>query len=354
MIKIRTDRPSVSIIIPTRNLSYYLLFETLPSFERQTYKKFEVIVVVNEQVPYDLTLLKKYKWLRIVPSGKITRPAKKRDIGAQVAAGNILAFIDDDAYPDPDWLEKAMPLFKDKQIGAIAGPGVLPKDTNNWEKIFDEVLKTPLGAGSYTYRFVQGKKRYVDDYPSMNFLISKKLFKKIGGFNSAYWPGEDSKLCEEIVYRENKKILYDPSVLVYHHRRNNLSGYLAQHGNYGFHRGAFFAHGDRNSKRLGYLIPSLFVSYLYLILADFVISVFLPQISMLNAFYPFTLFPLFLYMTFQLLLFFRALYDTRDFKIAFGAPVTLFLTHFWYGIMFFRGFFTGKIKKDDIYGTRRN
>ena len=88
------------------------MFENIPEFENQTYKKFEVIVLPNEHAQYDLTLLKKYKWLKIIPTGKITKPAEKRNIGVKEAKGNIIAFIDDDAYPGNDWLEQAVISFK--------------------------------------------------------------------------------------------------------------------------------------------------------------------------------------------------------------------------------------------------
>ena len=45
------------------------------------------------------------------------------------------------------------------------------------------------------HRFTPLKKRFVIDYPSMNFFIRKTTFEKVGGFNSDYWPGEDSKLA---------------------------------------------------------------------------------------------------------------------------------------------------------------
>ena len=104
--------PIVSVIIPVRSLSYYLLFENLPEMDKQTFKNFEVIVLPNEHTTYDLTLMKQYSWLRVIPTGSVTRPAQKRDIGVKNARGKIIAFIDDDAYADPNWLTNAMKLFK--------------------------------------------------------------------------------------------------------------------------------------------------------------------------------------------------------------------------------------------------
>jgi cellulose synthase/poly-beta-1,6-N-acetylglucosamine synthase-like glycosyltransferase len=332
--------PKVSVIIPLRKLSYYLLFENLPEMAKQTYRKFEVIVLPNEHGQYDLTLLKQYKWLRIIPTGKITRPAEKRDIGVKNAKGEIIAFIDDDAYPDPNWITSAVSFFASKKAAVVCGPGVLPKRTNGWEQIFDEVLKSPIGSGGYEYRFTRRRARYVDDYPSMNFFIRKKLFQKLGGFNSDYWPGEDSKLCNDIIVKERGKIYYHPDVLVYHHRRGDFGGYLKQHANYGFHRGAFFAHGDKNSRNVVYIVPTMFVIYLITLPLTYLL---LARISLL---------PLGLYGILLSYLVLRTFVNTLSAPVALGSALVLVSTHLIYGINFVKGFLKGINKSASIYGKK--
>jgi len=335
----------VSVIVPVKKHTYYLLFENIPAFEKQTYKNFELIILPNEHVQYDLVLLKKYKWLNIIPTGKVTRPAEKRNIGVKEAKGNIIAFIDDDAYPKSDWLEQIVKSFN-KKIIAVCGPGLIPDNTNNWEKIFDQVITSWLGSGGYSYRFISEKERFVDDYPSMNFLIKKKIFLKLGGFKGNYWPGEDSKLCEEIVYQEKGKILYNPKLIVYHHRRNSLRGFLEQHANYGFHRGAFFAHGDKNSQRITYFIPTLFTVYLLFCLFFLIWFYFFPNINYLIS----TIYlPAIIYSVFTAQLFFKSLLDTKNIFIALMSPIVLFLTHLTYGILFIKGFIKGFRNKENIY-----
>lgn len=334
-----------SVIIPLRNLSYTLIFETLPALDIQTYKTFEVVVLPNLHNQYDLSLLKKYKWLRIIPTGSITRPAEKRDIGSKNAKGSVLAFIDDDAYPKEDWLRSANRLFKKKKIEALCGPGILPQISSTWERIFDEVVKTFIGSGGYGYRFIPDKQRYVDDYPSMNFFIKKNIFDKLGGFNSDFWPGEDSKLCEDLVYREKGKILYSPDVVVYHHRRKDLQAYLNQHANYGFHRGAFFAHGDRNSQRISYIIPTLFLFYAVFFFLLFSLSSILHLTSNIFIFY----IPAIIYLFFIVYIFFLSSLNSKNIQVGLGAPIVLVLTHIVYGLKFINGFFKGLKNKKNIY-----
>lgn len=340
--------PFISVIIPVIRLTKYLIDENLPAFEKQTYHNFEVIVLPNKISQDDKPLLAKYPWLKIIPTNNVSRPALKRDIGAKNAKGLLLAFIDDDAYPHPNWLKKTIDLLENQNYDAVCGPGVLPKNTNSWEKVFDAILVFPLGSAQYTYRFTQKKPRYVDDYPSMNFIIRKKLFQELGGFNNNFWPGEDSKLCNDLVYKLKQKIYYHPDVLVYHHRRDSLSGYLKQHTQYGFHRGAFFAHGDKNSRRFIYLVPTIFISYLILLLL-FNFTYFIFNFTFLYSLFYILYIPLISYLLIGLLLIIKTLISTKNVAISLLTFPILLLTHLLYGILFIKGFFTGLINKQNIY-----
>lgn len=328
----------ISVIIPCKNISQFLTRENLPALDKQVYKNFEVIIIIDHNEQYNTQILKKYPWLDVLSSKKVTRPAEKRDYGFKKARGDIIAFIDDDAYPHPTWLYRAVQLFKDQKISAVCGPGILPPHGKLWEKVGDAVLHTWLGAGEYQYRFAQKKSRFVDDYPSMNFFIRTQIFKRLGGFNNEYWPGEDSKLCNDLVYKMKGKILYHPSVLVYHHRRNNLTAYLAQHANYGYHRGAFFAQGDTNSRKISYCIPTFFILYLGFL---FIYSIFLRRIF----FFPVFFLPFFIYLVALFYACIKTFLRTKDFTVSLFTPFVLFFTHTAYGILFIKGFY----KKNHIY-----
>lgn len=329
-----------SIIIPVKEINHYLLEENFPALSKLSYTNFEVIVLPNKKSALDKLLQKKYPWLKIVPTGKVTRPAQKRDIGVKKSRGTIIAFIDDDAYPTSNWLKKAEAHFEKSEIAAVCGPGILPPKANLWERIFDEVLKTWVGSGGYGYRFIPQRSRFIDDYPSMNFLVRRDIFLELGGFNSDYWPGEDSKLCEDIVYKKKKKILYHPDVVIYHHRRTDLKAFLKQHGRYGFHRGAFFAHGDRNSRRVVYLAPTFFISYLFSLPFIYKFSIIDFQLSII---------PLIIYLLCLFFVLISSLKNTRRLKIAFLSTIVLFLMHVVYGVRFIYGFFTGLIRRENIY-----
>ena len=239
--------PLVSIVIACPNRSW-MLDECLAAIEKQTYRNFETIVLDDEK------------------TGKI-RPAEKRNIGICEAKGEIVAFIDDDAYPDPKWLEYAVRHFGDETVGAVGGPGVTPPGDPYMAKVGGRVYSNLMVSGNYRYRYrAGGVCRDVDDYPSCNLFVRKRLFDSTGGYRTDFWPGEDTLLCKDIV-DGGSRIFYDPWVIVYHHRRALFAPHLRQLGRYAFHRGYFAKRFPSNSLRLPYFIPSAFVLYCVLWLA---------------------------------------------------------------------------------------
>jgi len=185
-------------------------------------------------------------------------PADKRDVAAGHASGEILAFLDDDAYPRPDWLTNAVRYFEDDSVAAVGGPAVTPQHDSFLQKASGAVFASVLVSGSYVYRYLPRPGRDVEDFPSCNFLVRSQVMKDVGGFSTAFWPGEDTKFCHDIVTKTGKRIVYAPDVLVYHHRRTLFRAHLKQVANYALHRGYFVRKYPRTSFKPAYFAPSIF------------------------------------------------------------------------------------------------
>ncbi len=317
----------VSIIIPLVGINDYFL-ESYPHLLNLDYKHYEIIVLPDNPVSQD------FPDIKIIPTGKVS-PAIKRDIGAESAKGELLFFLDDDSYPEKDWINKALPYFDDPSIGAIGGPAITPLNDSFLQKVSGAVFLTKVGGGVPERYYPTGKTKEIDDWPSVNLVVKKDLFIKIGGFKSEYWPGEDTKLCLEII-KEGSKILYAPDVIVWHHRRPGLLRHLKQVGNYGLHRGFFAKRYPETSFKLLYFIPTLFVLYLVL----FIISLlFFNRLS----FYMGLGFVL--YLGALAYAFFDVNKKAGDLKVSLASAYYIVLTHIWYGIRFIQGLvFTKELK----------
>lgn len=218
------------------------------------YPDFEIIVLPDDAWnPPDSRV-------RVIPTGNI-RPAKKRDRGVTESEGDIVAIIDDDAFPEPDWLARAIPHFDDLNVAAVGGPAMTPPGDNLRKKISGWIYESPLVSSSYVYRYRPGRPQTVDDYPTSNLIIRKSAFIEAGGFDTGYWPGEDTILCMKLTHDLGMRIVYDPDVRVYHHRRDVFGPHLRQIKSYAFHRGFFARRFPATSLRPGYFVPSLFTLF---------------------------------------------------------------------------------------------
>ena len=56
----------------------------------------------------------------ICPAGR-GATGTARNISYRLATGEVLAFVDDDAFAEPDWLASLLPLFDDPSVGAVGG-----------------------------------------------------------------------------------------------------------------------------------------------------------------------------------------------------------------------------------------
>lgn len=192
----------------------------------------------------------------VVPSGPVG-PGKKRDLCAARATGEILVFLDDDAYPVAGWLEAAAKAFEDPSVGAVGGPAVTPPDDSVARWASGLVYESLLVGGPYAFRYRPLAARDCDDYPTCNLLVRRDVFEAIGGFDTRYWPGEDTVACLKIVHEQGKRLAYDPRVLVRHHRRDMFGGHLKQLNRYARHRGFFVKRFPKTSLRLSYFAPTV-------------------------------------------------------------------------------------------------
>lgn len=316
----------VSVIIAVKAWNDFLK-ESLRACLKLSHGDFEIIVLPDRGFHFS------DERVRIIPTGP-SLPAQKRDLGAAQANGEILAFIDDDAYPSESWLDVAVPNFSDPDIAAVCGPGVTPPAEGERRQASGLVYESFAASGHYRYRYMPDTKRFVDDFPSCNLLVRKSVFDELGGFKTSFWPGEDTILCLEITTRLKKKILYDPGALVFHHRRPLFLAHLKQVANYALHRGYFVKRFPETSLKWPYFVPMAFVCWL---LFGFIF----PAMGFLwGLFYFFSL------LAYGIFIFMGA-HRKNNPKLTALVMLGIFLTHVFYGIFFVAGLLSSKLKEEE-------
>jgi GT2 family glycosyltransferase len=323
-----------SIIIPVKAINAYI-HESVPKILALRGAEFEVLILPNELPGGPSLPFLSHEKIRVIPTGKVS-PAIKRDRGARESIYEYLAFIDDDAFPAPDWLLEAEKIFQDESISAIGGPAVTPEHANIREAASGLFYETRIGGGGMNYRYRPVKKIFfVDDFPTVNLLVRKSVFFSVGGFDSNFWPGEDTKFCLDLV-NAGHRVLYAPQVLVWHHRREVFLAHLRQIAGYGKHRGYFAKILPQTSRRLVYFVPSAFLlAHIMLLTLSLVGSAFFYLWLLMWA----------LYLGLAII---DVMFLTRRPRLFIYTLCTIPLSHLTYGWMFLRGFFASNAFKSQL------
>lgn len=110
----------VSVVICTLNRAA-ALGATLSSLRLQHHPEFEVIVVNGPSTDDTLEVLKPWRpYIRYYDNPE-RNLSVSRNIGIRHSTGDLLAFIDDDALPEPEWLTQAIPAFDDPEVASAGG-----------------------------------------------------------------------------------------------------------------------------------------------------------------------------------------------------------------------------------------
>jgi GT2 family glycosyltransferase len=329
--------PKVSIIIPVREINDYIR-ESIPQILKLDYPDYEILIVSDSGIS-------EQSWAKtkILKSGPVG-PAAKRDLGAEKATGEILAFLDDDAYPKADWLKESIHCFlEDKKVAAVGGPAITPDDDGILQKVSGAVFESYLGGGSARNRYMCiGDHCLCEDWPTVNLLVRKDVFEKVGGFDTAFWPGEDTKLCLDML-NAGYLIKYDPKAVVYHHRRSDLYKHLKQTGNYALHRGHFAKKYPKTSLKLFYFMPTIFDLYLAVLLFS-CLAVWLKGIQ-LNSWTEYSLIaPLAIYALGLVIDGIIISFRWKNPLVGLLSMPMVLLTHLWYGVRFVLGLALPELK----------
>src|SRR5579862_6348187 len=110
----------VSVVINTYNRAKSLK-DTLKALRYQTHDAFEVIVVKGPCTDDTNGTLREFAGGVRVADCPEVHLSKSRNIGVIEASGEIVAFIDDDAIPEPGWLSELVAAYDGPQVGGAGG-----------------------------------------------------------------------------------------------------------------------------------------------------------------------------------------------------------------------------------------
>jgi glycosyltransferase involved in cell wall biosynthesis len=219
----KTEWPLVSVIVCCYNAAA-TLDECLKSLATLDYPNYEVIVIDDGSKDGTHLIAERYPLRCIrVPNGGLSRA---RNLGIDAARGEIVAFIDSDAYADPDWLYYVVCALEEHRAAAVGGPNLSPPQDGFVAQCVDQ------SPGNPTCVLVDNER--AEHIPGCNMAYRKSAFDLSGKFDAQHRAaGDDVDLCWRLLLTD-QTIVYHPSAVVWHHRRPTISRYLNQQKGYGF------------------------------------------------------------------------------------------------------------------------
>lgn len=211
-------RPIISVIIATRNRAS-ILRKCLESIERQEIEKKNYEVLVVDNLSHDATCsIVAQTGYRYFYCHKIST-STARNLGAREAAGDWLAFFDDDCVIPPGWMSAALELIQRESFLIFSGPadapsgGLYPKWYNGaWESF--RPFPTPTILPLHLYPI------------ECNLLIQRELYLRVGGMDEGLGPshkrfgyheGADMMNRLRNQFKGEAAVFYHPSISVAHH-----------------------------------------------------------------------------------------------------------------------------------------
>jgi glycosyltransferase involved in cell wall biosynthesis len=215
--------PSISVVICAYNAA-----ETIGECLRHTcaldYPRLEVIVVDDGSSDSTADIAESFPGANVIRANH-GGLANARNEGWEAARGELIAFIDADAYPTPEWPYYLALGMNAADVGGVGGPNLPPAVDPPGAHL---VARSPGGP---VHVLVSDDR--AEHIPGCNMAFWKIVLEEVGGFDPVYVAaGDDVDLCWRTLNR-GWKIGFHPAAMVWHHRRSGLRRYLRQQAGYG-------------------------------------------------------------------------------------------------------------------------
>jgi GT2 family glycosyltransferase len=214
--------PRISVIVCSYN-GAATLGDCLAGLDRQTYADYEVIVVSDGSTDDTPEIARKHD-VRLIETPN-RGLAAARNTGLAAAGGEIVAYIDDDACPDPDWLAFLAHAFETTDWAAVGGPNV------PWPGAGEVAQCVANAPGGPTHVLLSDTE--AEHIPGCNMAFRRSALEATKGFDPQFHAaGDDVDMCWRLL-DAGERIGFHPGASVWHHRRRTIGAYIRQQRGYG-------------------------------------------------------------------------------------------------------------------------
>ena len=214
--------PRVSVVVCTYNGQRFI-GETLSALAKSNHPDYEVIVVDDGSTDATAAIAGEFN-VRLIRTENCGL-SSARNTGLRAATGEIVAYIDDDAYPDEEWLNRLAMVFLTTDYVGVGGPNLPPAS----DPLVAQCVAHAPGGPIH----VLLSDREAEHIPGCNMAFRREHLLSIGGFDPQFRvAGDDVDVCWKVQER-GWKLGFSPTATVFHHRRDSLRAYWKQQLGYG-------------------------------------------------------------------------------------------------------------------------
>jgi O-antigen biosynthesis protein len=218
-----TKRPTISVVVCAYNAEATIA-ECLNAATALDYPGLEVLVVDDGSTDRTADIAETFPGARVLrePHAGLS---VARNTGWREARGDLIAYLDSDAFPSPEWPYYLALGLDAPMVGGVGGPNVPPASDG---VAAQRVARAP--GGPVHVLLSDDRAEHI---PGCNMAFWKLVLEEVGGFDPVYTAaGDDVDLCWKVLER-GWDIGFHPAALVWHHRRGSIRAYLKQQRGYG-------------------------------------------------------------------------------------------------------------------------
>jgi Predicted glycosyltransferases len=198
------------------------------SVRNQRRKPHELILVVDHNPELHLKLKKEYPDALVVENTHERGLSGGKNTGAEVATGDIVAYLDDDAVADPGWLEALEDAMNDPDAGSVVGVGGRTDPlwaTGRRPRWFPEEFDWTVGC---SYRGMPTGRAPIRNVMGGNAAFRRHLIMEVGGFHTGIGRSvqgrksrplgcEETEFCIRLAQRRPGSVmLFEPRARIGH------------------------------------------------------------------------------------------------------------------------------------------
>ena len=214
--------PKISVVVCTYNGGGNIR-ETLVALLRLDYQDYEILVVNDGSTDATEKIVNELQ-VRLI-STENRGLSHARNVGMREATGEIVAYIDDDAYPDPNWLSFLGYTFMTTDHVGVGGQNICPESDGEIARC---VAHSPGGPNH-----VLLTDTVAEHIPGCNMAFRREALLAVGGFDEQFCiAGDDVDVCWKL-QDQGGTLGFHAGAMVWHHCRATIRGYLKQQYNYG-------------------------------------------------------------------------------------------------------------------------